>query len=152
MRHIATGHPPVGHLVSGVGDIRQPVAAGPDLESIERQSLPHIGGVHEFEAPDVHSYGPVGRVRPAEQLFLGIPLWPGLCRTPKRADRFGFAPLLRAAAGNPLTNGLLRTYVRRSGFRTFKAADAETIPEVAPVDSITRVFQAPELVAATSEK
>jgi len=45
----------------------------------------------------------------------GVPPWSGLCRTRRRADTFGSAPRSTEAAGNPLNNGLLKTYVRRSG-------------------------------------
>jgi DNA recombination protein RmuC len=37
-------------------------------------------------------------------------------------------------------------------FRELEAAGAETVPEVSPVDSVTRVAQAPELVATIPEE
>ena len=37
-------------------------------------------------------------------------------------------------------------------FRELEAAGAETVPEVSPVDSVTRVAQAPEMVATNPEK
>jgi hypothetical protein len=37
-------------------------------------------------------------------------------------------------------------------FRELEAAGAETVPEVSPVDSVTRVAQAPELAATSPEE
>ena len=48
-----------------------------------------------------------------------------------------------------LESRVLPTARRR---RELEAAGAEVVPEISPVDSVTRVAQAPELAAAIPEK
>jgi len=54
-------------------------------------------------------------------------------------------------------NGFLGTLESRvlpaaRRFRELEAAGAEAVPEISPADSVTRVAQAPELVAAAPER